>query len=329
MPCTSPIAITLKRQGGNADNPNEREIGRYVHRHASPDDPTPGRFTANFGQGYHDLVRYASCGQCRTCRKRKAADATIRTFHESTLHETNLFVTLTLDPENLRFPPNPDVDYIQKFMRRIRKRIGRCRYSCLREHGKFPEHRPHFHIILFGCDPGDLVERRSQKGKLEYTSEKLHAIWGLGFIHILGVNPGTAAYAQMHNKLKITGKAAKLAYGDTVDVITGALYDRTPPSINASLKPGIGTGWYEKYSEDLWNSGYCLWQGREACIPRYYLSLMERDDPERFAQFAAERREQALLRLAKHPEENTPERRAVRDYILKARDSLHAKEDVL
>lgn len=319
MSCTSPLPITLKRQ----------DRGKHAHKHTPASDKRPSKYTTKFGEGYHDFVRYVSCGQCGHCRKRKAADATIRTVHESTLHDTNLFVTLTLSPENRPFPPNPNIDIHQKFIKRVRKNIGPCRYSSLREHGSHPNYRPHWHTILFGLDLDDLQERPERPGKTLFESKRLAAAWGLGHIHIRGVNPGTAAYAQLHNKLKITGKAAKLAYADTVDTVTGAIYDRDPPRINASLKPGIGKGWYDQFKEELWQDGSVIFQGRPAAIPRYYLQLMEEEDPSRWATFAAHRREQALLRKAAHPEEETPERRKTREEVLRLRNLTFTREDVL
>lgn len=320
MSCTSPFPVRLKHSEG----------GKHVYLHTEPGAKRPGQFTSRACEGFHDLVRYVSCGQCRHCRKRKAADAAIRSYHESTLHETNLFVTLTFAPENLHFPPNPFVKIHQDFMKRVRKRFGPVRFTNLSEHGKYPNFRPHYHTILHGLDPGDLQwAPKTQSGNNSQSSKILSETWGLGHVHIGAVNPASSAYVAMHNNAKITGKAAKLAYANTLDVTSGKTYERSPPKINSSNRPGIGFGWFEKYQEELWNSGSVRWNDQAAAIPRYYLQLMEREDPKRFEHFTAHRREQHLLRRAAHPEESTAERRKVRDYVLKARQRTFAKEDVL
>lgn len=319
--CTSPIPFTKLRNEG----------GKHAHKHRDASDPIPGKYTTNFGKGYHDLARHVACGQCRHCRKRKASDWSIRTFHESTLHEVNLFVTLSFDPEHRPFPPNPDLKIHQLFMKRLRKRLGHpVRFSNLREHGKFPKYRPHMHTILFDCNPGDLKWRPpSRRGNFEHSSELLSEIWGQGNIHIGAVNPASSAYAQAHNKLKITGKAQALAYNNTVDTVTGALFDRDPPAIHQSNRPGLGHGWFDLFKEDLWNSGSVTIGGHQVAIPRYYLRLMDEEEPERFQAFASKRHEEALVRRAKNPEENTPERRDVRDEVLKRQQAHNHREDVL
>lgn len=49
-------------------------------------------------------------------------------MHESAMHEENSFITLTFDEEHLWERTNPmslDVTEFQKFMKRLRKRLGK------------------------------------------------------------------------------------------------------------------------------------------------------------------------------------------------------------
>ena len=76
------------------------------------------------------------CGQCIGCRLERSRQWAMRCLHEASLHENNAFITLTYDDSNL--PRGGSLDYsdFQKFMKRLRKRIGRkVSFYCGGEYG--------------------------------------------------------------------------------------------------------------------------------------------------------------------------------------------------
>jgi len=46
-------------------------------------------------------------------------------MHEASLHKENCFITLTFNPDNLPSDRGLHVEYFQKYMKRLRKRIAK------------------------------------------------------------------------------------------------------------------------------------------------------------------------------------------------------------
>lgn len=83
-----------------------------------------------------------------------------------------------------------------------------------------------------------------------------------------------------------------------------------------SRRPGIGSGWYDKFSPDLWPSDECVVNGHKQKVPRYY--DLKRDQPSKAGDLRSsldhiklDRKEAAW----KHADNNTPERLAVREEV--------------
>ena len=95
---------------------------------------------------------YLPCGQCVGCRLERSRQWAVRCMHERSMHERACFVTLTYDDEHL--PPGKSLNYpdVQKFLRRLRKRVGvPIRFYLCGEYGDDTD-RPRYHICLFGFD---------------------------------------------------------------------------------------------------------------------------------------------------------------------------------
>ena len=90
------------------------------------------------------------CGKCILCRKQKAAEWSLRMYHELSTSQKASFVTLTYDDTKL--PANQTLvkAHLQNFMKRLRKRIEpeKLRYYAVGEYGDKTQ-RPHYHMILF------------------------------------------------------------------------------------------------------------------------------------------------------------------------------------
>lgn len=219
------------------------------------------------------------CGQCVGCRLERSRQWAVRSVHEASLYERNCFITLTYANEHL--PPNNSLVYedFQKFMKRFRKAHKGHRpmadgtrpirfYMC----GEYGENfgRPHYHACIFNFDFMDKkVWKKSPSGSLVYRSAQLEELWPFGFSSVGEVNFQSAAYVARYIMKKITGDRADSHY-NTVDPVTGEVFERRPEFNKMSLKPGIGAGWLDKYASDVYPHDYVVINGKQAKPPRFY-----------------------------------------------------------
>lgn len=259
-------------------------------------------------RGFVDLRVTVACGQCIGCRVDRTEDWTTRIMHEVTLHDLCQFVTLTYSDDNL--PANGSLvkkDY-QDFMKRLRKRHGsKLRYFAVGEYGDQLQ-RPHYHAILFGIDFSDKrAHSKNEHGDQLYTSEILDAVWGKGHAFFGKVTVQSARYVAKYCIKKVNGPMAPGHYGA-----------RAPEFAVMSLKPGIGSGWFEKYQGDVYPSDFVVLQGKKRSPPRFYDELYARQDEEALQDIKSIRLSKAL----KHRADQTPSRLQARQECLKARINL-------
>lgn len=226
---------------------------------------TDGKYSLDFknsymeqnwdGKDYFELP----CSKCLYCMKRYSVQWAVRCVLESRLHTQNCFITLTYNEENV--PSDGELkkrDY-QLFLKKLRKHLGKkIRYFLAGEYGG-QNLRPHFHAIIFGWCPDDLVFlKKDGKTKL-YTSKVLEKIWGNGFVSV-GVDMNIAA-------IKYTAK-----YLNKLQVIPPHYNQK--PFIQASTKPGIGAFSYDK--KYLEQNGIFV-DGIKYSIPRYFIKLANKN----------------------------------------------------
>ena len=104
----------------------------------------------------------------------------------------------------------------------------------------------------------------------------------------------------------MTGSWSKVKYGN-----------REPEYGTMSRNPGIGAGWIDTYHGEVFPSDSAVMGGRLYKPPRYYCERVSRRDPllvdgVKLCRFAARR-----------PEEETPERLAVREKVALAEEALY------
>lgn len=256
-------------------------------------------------KGYVDLRVTVACGQCVGCRVDRTQDWTMRIVHEASLHELNQFVTLTYDDINL--PPSGTLKKkdLQDFMKRLRyHHKQKLRYFAVGEYGDQLE-RPHYHAILFGIDFADKrPHSKNDKGDQLYTSPLLDEIWGRGHAFLGSVGVESAAYVAKYCIKKVNGSMAASYYGS-----------RAPEFAVMSLKPGIGSGWFEKFQSDVYPSDFVVLRGKKRSPPRFYDDQI---DPDELKSIKAERLRKAL----KYRSEQTPSRLQARKECLEARLKL-------
>ncbi len=220
------------------------------------------------------------CGQCVGCRLERSRQWAIRCVHEASLYENNCFITLTFNDENLLKRDNPmslDVRDFQKFMKRLRKEFGNgIRFYHCGEYGDRYS-RPHYHACLFNFTFPDLLLWKEVNGFRLYTSEILSRLWPYGYSSVGSVTFESAAYVARYIMKKITGKSADEFY-QFIDFDSGEWYQRKSEYTTMSRKPGIGSGWFDKWGMvDTYPNDYVVMRGRKMRPPRYYDTKLDAD----------------------------------------------------
>lgn len=274
------------------------------------------------------------CGQCMSCRLTRAQDWSTRVHHEASLHADNCFVTLTFSDDYVPSDHSIRVRHLQLFMKRLRKqlRTNRVRYFACGEYGE-QTFRPHYHLILFGYCPDDLVAwRRTSSGFVVSRSPELERVWPYGHVEVGTVTTQSAGYVARYVTKKVSGDLAGDHY-TRWHPDTGFPWSVVPEFLVMSRRPGIGDRWFNEFSCDAFPSDFVVVEGQKKPVPRFYKRrLDERYAPENDAELpdlitpadqvtlgrkqraAAHAEEQTTRRLmTKHESANLKAKRLVRE----------------
>ncbi|AXH77038.1 MAG: replication initiator protein [Microviridae sp.] len=259
-------------------------------------------------RGFVDLRVTVACGQCIGCRVDRTEDWTTRIMHEVTLHDLCQFITLTYSDDEL--PANGSLvkkDF-QDFMKRLRHHHKeKVRYFAVGEYGDQLE-RPHYHAVLFGIDFTDKrPHSKNEHGDQLFTSDLLDSIWGKGHAFFGKVTVQSARYVAKYCIKKVNGPMASEHYGS-----------RSPEFAIMSLKPGIGSGWFEKFQSDVYPSDFVVLNGKKRSPPRFYDERLAAQDEDALQAIKSRR----LLKAMEHRSDQTPPRLKARQECLKARINL-------
>lgn len=276
----------------------------------------------------------------------KANEWGLRCMHEAKLYKQNSFVTLTYNDKFL--PPGGSVSLrdVQLFMKRLRfhknavyEELGaderkvffpdgpKVRFFLGAEYGD-ENRRPHYHALLFNCGFGDKRPfGKNARGEVLYISDELSRLWSvdgetMGHCTIGAVTLESACYCAKYafKKIVITDASPQEARerwerhyvvydGD------GQVFERDPEFAVMSRRPGIGSGYYEKFGAEVRVHDNVRLDGRFVRPPRFYDTRSEREDSERFAVVKAARKRAAVKDVVKA--DNTPERLRVKERIAK------------
>jgi len=285
-----------------------------------------------FKRSQHTIGKMeVACGQCLGCRLDKSLMWAMRIVHESHLHKHtngNCFVTFTYRSEkectdeqfknHYYVPEDYSLNYhhFRDFIKRLRRHFNptdedgelkkpyqTIRYFHCGEYGD-ENLRPHYHACLFNIEFDDVHVYSQQEGLTTYESETLQKLWPYGFCTIGELNFETASYTAGYILKKITGNEALETYLRSDDY--GVAYWVKPPYITMSLKPGIGSEFYEKYKTDFFPSDESPVPGKGIIkkVPRYYETILQHSDPSMHEMVKNLRQEW----IAKHREDFEPER---------------------
>lgn len=268
-----------------------------------------GKITIVFNrkESVRDEELYLPCGSCLGCKLEHARQWAVRCVHEASLYEKNCFITLTYDDENLPSDISLDVTEWQRFMKRLRKKFGNgIRYLACGEYGdKFG--RPHYHGILFNHDFEDKKLFSEKEGDRLYTSDDLARIWPKGFSTVGDVTVKSAGYVARYNMKKVTKKDQDipdengLRPYERINLETGETWMVKPEFLTMSRggrtkKGGIGTGWFTKFSSDVFPSDEVIINGRRTKPPKFYENLLDKKDHAMF-ESVKENRERSKNKL--------------------------------
>lgn len=196
-------------------------------------------------------------------------DWTFRVMIESQCHEKNCVLTLTYNDEHLPSLGALSLHDYQCFLKSYRKAISpiKIRFFGCGEYGS-KGFRPHYHIIIFGACPDDLVfSHKDKHGISFYRSNSIANIWGKGFCIVCPVVckeviPYVCKYLQKFNDRML------YRYDGNADGIAVKL---PSPFITMSRRPGIGASALDTSLLDL-STDKLYFGGKSIRIPRYYLN---------------------------------------------------------
>jgi len=223
-------------------------------------------------------------------------------------------------------------------MKRLRKKVGKSiRFFHCGEYGD-DNKRPHYHAIIFGFDFEDKkLWGHNKQGDPLYRSAILETLWTFGFSTIGDVTFESAAYVARYIMKKITGPDAEDHYKrkyEHIDPYTGEIYkivfDNTPEYTTMSRRPGIASGWLEKFPNDPYPSDFIVMRGKKMRPPGFYDREYGKQqdwplDVDQVGPFLTKERKLQRLRAkrkekaARHEADQTPKRRVVREKVQQAR----------
>jgi len=264
------------------------------------------------------LVMRLPCGRCIGCRLERSRQWALRCMHEASQHEDSCFVTLTYSDEFLPENGSLCLRDMTLWLKRLRK-SGRFRYFYCAEYGE-TRLRPHYHALLFGRDFPDRVSGPpSKSGEPQWLSDQLDASWKLGDCYLGNVTFESAAYVARYVTKKVTGSRAAEHYQRVVPQ-TGELVQVSPEFACMSRRPGIGRGWIQKYSEEVFPSDEVIARGKPSKPPRYYDSYLDSTRPDVAEVVRTTRRKR------RNRANETPRRLQVRAVCTEARLNLFRRE---
>lgn len=287
---------------------------------------TEGKVT--FSTKGADISRpvYLPCRKCELCLRARKLDITTRLVAEGYSHPESICATFTYAPEHVPEGGGLSKRDAQLVVKRVREYLDRCdggRRTRAHVVGEYSPKlmRPHYHAIFFNWWPADALPcGKSQAGRPEFCSAILSDLWGKGRVTFQRFDAAAAGYVAKHQASKLRRKgAAELAVRNP-----DGTWRYLPPEFELRpLRPGLGAGFFEKYSDQLLAHDFTVLEGRKVPLPQYFDTLAQRLDPGRLSDLKAER----ALRAAdpKQVANSTRERLAVREEVAQAKAAFFSQ----
>lgn len=210
------------------------------------------------------------CGKCLECLRQQTTEWAFRCALEAKCHLENCIITLTFGNVDNR---KGIIDYsnealnkkdYQDFLKRLRSHVDKpIRYFLSAEYGS-KKGRPHYHIIIFGWCPRDLVFSHYNEHKNPiFRSKEVEKIWGNGLCSVDVFNFENAFYCSKYLQ--------KVVFHE------GDQKNNQRPFVSMSLKPGIGFEWLQQNKDILLLTDKIYVDGHYIKTPRYFLKVLERE----------------------------------------------------
>jgi len=162
---------------------------------------------------------------------------------------------------------------------------------------------------MFGVDfAGDRKLHSEVRGHRLFSSQVLEGAWRKGFCTVGDLSYESAAYVARYVVKKKTGVQGEEAYS-RLDLETGEVHCVAPPFVSMSRRPGIGSGWFERFRSDVFPADEVIHKGRRFRPPRFY---DEKLPEEELVEIKERRREKVGARSS----DLSAERLAVREKVL-------------
>lgn len=192
------------------------------------------------------------CGRCLACRIDKRNEWTWRIAAEL-YQRDGMFVTLTIDEDNMLPSCSVYKTSVQRFFKRLRKNLDgrKIKYFAVSEYGE-QDMRPHYHAIVTNVSCGAPLTR--DFGDIPAVRKS----WPFGFIKAEPAVKGSIRYV--------------LKYLDKMqgDKEWSLRYPKLNPPFRLMSK-GIGSHWIEEYGRKLLgDDGLFYYDGKFRPLPRYY-----------------------------------------------------------
>lgn len=245
--CLFPIDV-LKYE---VDDPLTGEVKNRIHFCKDPE------YVKSICKWKNPEVIALPCGKCIECVQEKSKEWSWRLCNEAKTAGISCFLTLTYEKTHGSLVKQD----LTLFLKRLRRHLEpqKIRYFACGEYGS-KGNRPHFHVIIFGWRPDDLVYFfTDKKGNDVYLSDFIAKLWKLGFISVMDVGPGTTKYV-----------------GKYMQKFNSIPSEYVQPYITMSLKPGIGAQYFFDHQDSALATDKVYLNGKYIKLPRYYLKLAER-----------------------------------------------------
>lgn len=292
-----------------------------------------GGLTMDPAKSIDGILYGYQCNQCNGCKKTNTSQWTARLANEASEHEQAIFLTLTYDEETLPLDGSLVKEHPQAFMKRLRKKISpkKVRFYTAGEYGKGEQvllqrfGRPHYHLLIFGWEPGDKELISTAGGQFLYTSEIIEKTWGKGHCPFGDVTPQSCMYVAQYTQKKVYGKNQKPEHYTVSNPFTGEIVEMEPEFATMSRKPGIGLKYFERWFSDFFPSDFHIRKGQKIAVPKYYLDKLEMVNPEMHQEIKERRRQ----KRSENRKENTPERLVTKEEILEINIKRRQREQIL
>lgn len=245
------------------------------------------------------------CGRCVECRLNYSRQWADRCMYELSYYrpEEAWFVTMTYDDDHI-MDVGSDVfsgtllkSDLQLFFKNLRRQIeyhgygdGVRFYAC-GEYGS-KTFRPHYHVILYGLNllKNDNLQYwvKTKTGFNTWRSPFLEKVWKKGFVVVSTVTWDTCAYTARYVMKKVGGASSEDYVAHGVE----------PEFTLMSRKPGIGRQYFDDHYSEIYENDEIFLSGpdggRKCKPPKYYDSIYEKIEPEKYSKVKERRKDVAI-----------------------------------